>query len=240
VRLRTLSVVNDADVLDLDPVATEQLRVAGKSWDGNDLEPAERLDGEIEGTFGTLEHRVLADTDHERPMFDVLRYAGDAGIVFRAGTIDVVAMIAYGIVETRDRHVSGGPPGCDRRARRAGAGSRGSGADDEARPHRELAEWGGRESPAVAQETATEVKADAAALESDTPPKRTTGKKKSTARRRATHHRSGRPRRRSPPWTDGHFVRGVFATMRSTSNLPSRFLSSRMRWTNCDSWWPFS
>jgi hypothetical protein len=60
-RLRTLEVVRDADVLDLGPVAEEQLRIAGKSWDGVDREPEERLDGEIEGSFaGTLERRVLA------------------------------------------------------------------------------------------------------------------------------------------------------------------------------------
>jgi hypothetical protein len=42
-------------VLDLGPIAEEQLRIAGRTWDGLDLEPEERLDGEREDTFaGTL------------------------------------------------------------------------------------------------------------------------------------------------------------------------------------------
>jgi hypothetical protein len=105
-RLRTVSIAKDADVLDLGPVAEEQLRLAGKSWDGVDLAPEERLDGELEGSFaGTLERRVLADTDApgDSPLFDVLSFAGDSGVVFEAGTTNVVALIAYHKVEMRDR-----------------------------------------------------------------------------------------------------------------------------------------
>jgi hypothetical protein len=99
-------VVKDADVLDLGAVAEEQLRLAGKSWDGVDLPPEERLDGELEGSFaGTLEHRVLADAERpgDLPMFDVLLFAGDAGVVFRAGTVDRVGFVADGRVEMADR-----------------------------------------------------------------------------------------------------------------------------------------
>ena len=105
-RLRALSVASDADVLDLGPVAEEQLRLAGKSWDGADLAAEERLDGELEGSFaGTLERHVLADADApgETPLFDVLLFADDAGVVFAAGTTKVVALIAYRKVEMRDR-----------------------------------------------------------------------------------------------------------------------------------------
>jgi hypothetical protein len=99
------TVVRDADVLDLGPIADEQLRLAGRSWDGVDLAPEERLDGEVEGSFaGTLERRVLANTD-EKELFDVLRFADDAGVVFRAGTAEIVALIAYGRVEMRDARV---------------------------------------------------------------------------------------------------------------------------------------
>jgi hypothetical protein len=104
-RLRTVSVAKDADVLDLGTVAEEQLRIAGLTWDGADLAPEERLDGEIEGSFaGTLERRVLADASAgaDRPLFDVMSFAGDSGVVFRAGSTQVVALIAYGRVETRD------------------------------------------------------------------------------------------------------------------------------------------
>jgi hypothetical protein len=105
-RLRTLSIARDADVLDLGPIAEEQLRLAGKSWDGADLAPEERLDGEVEGSFaGTVARRVLADADapDETPLFDVLSFAGDSGVVFAAGTTNVVALIAYHKVEMKDR-----------------------------------------------------------------------------------------------------------------------------------------
>jgi hypothetical protein len=105
-RLRTLAVVKDADIFDLGSVAGEQLRIAGKAWDGRDLEPEERLDGEIEGSFaGTLEHHAFADADSssEVPLFDVLLYAGGAGSIFRAGTTDLIGAIADTTVEMKDR-----------------------------------------------------------------------------------------------------------------------------------------
>ena len=105
-RLRVLSVANDADILDLGEVAEAQLRFAGKSWDGRDLPAEERLDGEIEGSFaGTVERRVLGDADApgDVALFDVLLFAEDSGVVFAAGTTSVVALIAYGTVEMRDR-----------------------------------------------------------------------------------------------------------------------------------------
>jgi hypothetical protein len=105
-RLRTLSVAKDADVLDLGAIAEQQLHLAGKSWDGADLAPEERLDGEREDSFaGTLERHVLADAEApgETPLFDVLLFAGDSGVVFAAGTTNVVALIAYRRIETRDR-----------------------------------------------------------------------------------------------------------------------------------------
>ncbi|HEY8072576.1 MAG TPA: hypothetical protein VIF62_00660 [Labilithrix sp.] len=102
-RLVTLASVRDADVLDLGRVAEEQLRIAGTSWDGLDLEPEERLDGEREDSFaGTLEHRVLADAETNAPVYDVLLYAEQAGVVFEAGTTNLVARIADGHIEARD------------------------------------------------------------------------------------------------------------------------------------------
>jgi hypothetical protein len=107
-RLRTLSVAKDADVLDLGPLAEEQLRLAGKTWDDADLAPEDRLDGELADSFaGTLERHVLADADApgETPLFDVLLFAEDSGVVFAAGTTKVVALIAYRKVEMRDRRM---------------------------------------------------------------------------------------------------------------------------------------
>jgi hypothetical protein len=107
-RLRTISVTRDADILDLGPVAEEQLRIAGMSWDGADLAPEDRLDGEIEGSFaGMLERRVLADANaaDATPLFDVLLFAEDSGVVFASGSTTVSALIAYRKVEMRDRRV---------------------------------------------------------------------------------------------------------------------------------------
>ncbi|HVJ88674.1 MAG TPA: hypothetical protein VM580_02655 [Labilithrix sp.] len=106
-RLRTVSLVRDADIFDLGPFAEEQLRLAGRTWDGADLSAEERLDGESPGSFaGTLEHRVLAEASPNAanaPLFDVLLYADNAGSIFRAGTTELVGAIAYGVVEMKDR-----------------------------------------------------------------------------------------------------------------------------------------
>jgi len=103
--LAIVSVTRDADLFDLGSVAEEQLRLTGKAWDGQDLAPEERLDGEIEGSFaGSLEHRVLADASDSsaRPLYDVVLHDGGNGIVFHAGTTRVAAMLADGVVEIRD------------------------------------------------------------------------------------------------------------------------------------------
>ncbi len=97
--------MRDADVLDEGPVAEEQLRIAGKRWDGRDLEPEQWLDGEIDGSFaGTLERHVLVDADASEhvPLFDVLLYAEAEGAIFRAGTLELVGAYSDGAVEMRD------------------------------------------------------------------------------------------------------------------------------------------
>lgn len=107
-QLHVLSDLRDADVLDLGDVAEEQLRILGKSWDGADLDAFERLDGELDGSFaGTLRHRVVGGDggDAVQPLYDVLTHGDGSGIVFRAGTPRVFAMIADGLVETRDVRV---------------------------------------------------------------------------------------------------------------------------------------
>jgi hypothetical protein len=106
--LTALPKVTDADILDLGPLAEEQLRVAGRSWDGEDLSAEERLDGEREGSLaGTFERRVLVDARVEPavPVFDVVSFAGDSGVVFRAGSATPVGWIADGKVEVRERHL---------------------------------------------------------------------------------------------------------------------------------------
>jgi hypothetical protein len=102
--LKTIAIVKDADIFDLGDFAEEQIRIAGKSWDGRDLAAEERLDGEVEGSWaGTLEHRVLADAASNAPLFDVLLYGGDAGSIFRASTTELVGAIAGTTVEMKDR-----------------------------------------------------------------------------------------------------------------------------------------
>jgi hypothetical protein len=105
-RLSTVSVVKDADVFDLGAVAEEQLRIAGRSWDGRDLAAEARLDEEVDGSFaGTFERRVLVDAESPSgaPLFDVLLYAGDSGAIFRAGTTELVGAVSGAIVEMSDR-----------------------------------------------------------------------------------------------------------------------------------------
>lgn len=101
-RLETLHSAHDADVLDLGALVEEQLRVAGKTWDGQDLEPWDRLDGEREDSFaGTLERRVVGE--HGKPLYDLILFGEGSGVFFRAGTTDVLGVIAEHRVETTDR-----------------------------------------------------------------------------------------------------------------------------------------
>lgn len=101
-RLTTLESVRDADVLDLGDLAEAQLRVAGKAWDGQDLDAFERLDGEREDSFaGTLERRVLGEGG--KPLYDVLLFGEGAGVFFRAGSTKVLGVIADHRIETTDR-----------------------------------------------------------------------------------------------------------------------------------------
>ncbi len=81
----------------------EQIEKACATWDGLSLPLAARLaEGGGERSFaGNIEHRTLDDVDG-MPQFDVVLLHGDSGAVFRAGTTDVLATIAYGKVEVRD------------------------------------------------------------------------------------------------------------------------------------------
>ncbi|MFO0738464.1 MAG: hypothetical protein U0270_21395 [Labilithrix sp.] len=101
-RLTTIDSARDADVLDLGDLAESQLRIAGKTWDGQDLEAFDRLDGEREDSFaGTLERRVLGENG--RPLYDVLLFGEGSGVFFRSGTTQVLGVIADHCVETTDR-----------------------------------------------------------------------------------------------------------------------------------------
>ena len=101
-RLTTIDSARDADVLDLGDLAEPQLRIAGKTWDGQDLEAFDRLDGEREDSFGG--HARAPRPRRERPA--PLRRAplrGGSGVFFRSGTTQVLGVIADHCVETTDR-----------------------------------------------------------------------------------------------------------------------------------------
>jgi hypothetical protein len=115
-RLATLGSARDADVLDLGDLAEQQLRIAGRTWDGQDLDAFERLDGERDDSFaGSLERRVLGEG--KEPLYDVILFGDGAGVIFRANTVTVLGVIADHRVETTDRPARlalevalGGPP----------------------------------------------------------------------------------------------------------------------------------
>jgi hypothetical protein len=80
---------------ELSPTQKEQLRLAGKLYDGNDLDPAERLSPEREpgpdggGFAGFLE---LWDLEEDgEPRYEAFLYVVDSGTVFRRGTTEIVA-----------------------------------------------------------------------------------------------------------------------------------------------------
>jgi hypothetical protein len=115
-RLTVLDSVRDADVLDVGELAEQQVRIAGKTWDGQDLDAFERLDGEREDSFaGALERRVLGEAG--KALYDVILFGDGAGVFFRAGTTSVLGVIADHRIETTDRparlaleRALGGPP----------------------------------------------------------------------------------------------------------------------------------
>lgn len=100
--LEARETTRDADVLFLGEVVEEQLRQVGLAWDGVDLAAEERLDGERPDAFTDVIHRVLA-APGGAPLFDVLVHDEGSGLIFRAGTAQIVGAVADGIVEMKDR-----------------------------------------------------------------------------------------------------------------------------------------
>ena len=87
---------------DLSPVERDQLRAAGKFYDGNDSPAEHRLsDGEHEGSlYNTELWKVRLGDEH---VIDAWFYQGDSGTYFRAGTTDDVAMVIQGGLECEDK-----------------------------------------------------------------------------------------------------------------------------------------
>lgn len=91
---------------DLSAVQIEQLRAAGKAYDGEDLPAEARLAGdapfETEGSFlGSCQlWRVVRGDEH---VYDAWLYMVDSGSFFRAGTTEEVAGIVQCGLECPDR-----------------------------------------------------------------------------------------------------------------------------------------
>jgi len=81
-------------VEELSPMEREQLRVAGKFYDGDDRPVEDRLaGGVVEGDgslFDTELWKVVDGRDH---LYDAWFYMSDSGTFFRAGTTEDVAMV---------------------------------------------------------------------------------------------------------------------------------------------------
>ncbi len=86
-----------ATVEDLDAIGREQLRVCGQRWDGEDLPAEQRLfptdDLAIETNFYLKMLAVWDVLDGAAHVYDAWFYAVDSGVIFRAGTTDVVCVV---------------------------------------------------------------------------------------------------------------------------------------------------
>jgi len=81
---------------ELDALGREQLRICGERWDGLDLPAEERLfraDFENETNFYTRLLTRWDVLDGDARAYDAWLYAVDSGVVFRAGTTDVVCIV---------------------------------------------------------------------------------------------------------------------------------------------------
>lgn len=94
------------DAAQLSPLDREQLRIAGRGYDQQDLEAEARLadDNSEQSFLGHLELRSIADTEGE-PWLDAVLFAVDSGVLFRAGTIEELGWVSQGGVSLRDDDV---------------------------------------------------------------------------------------------------------------------------------------
>jgi hypothetical protein len=102
VALVVTKIAKPRSVKELSPVAREQLRIAGKGYDEQDLDAAARLadDGEETSFRGFFEVRTIVDAEG-KPAYDMLVYMVDAGSIFEAGTTREIGGISQGGVVLR-------------------------------------------------------------------------------------------------------------------------------------------
>lgn len=101
--------MDEREIIDaggLSPIEREQLRAAGRLYDGEDLDAEARLadDGDDEASFrGFCSLWRVVDGDKTR--FDAWFYQVDSGTFFRAGTTEVAAEIVQFGLECDDPEV---------------------------------------------------------------------------------------------------------------------------------------
>ena len=96
-------VVRPSRLEQLSPAEQQQVESTGKSWDGASLPAAARMaDDGTDSVLPSLEHWTIDDEDGV-PQLEIVRHHGDSGAIFRAGTTDVIGIIAHGTVELADR-----------------------------------------------------------------------------------------------------------------------------------------
>jgi hypothetical protein len=104
VDLRCTEFFKPARIDDLTEVQREQLRLAGKAWDGKDLAAEDRLaeDGGESSFTGLVQFRTLADMEG-KPLFDALLYMGDSGSIYKTGTTERIGSVREGTLDIPDR-----------------------------------------------------------------------------------------------------------------------------------------
>jgi hypothetical protein len=99
--------VKPKSVADLDAIAQEQLRIAGRGYDGHDLPAEERLarNGEETSFAKFVELRTVVDAARV-PLYDLWIYMFDSGSIFAAGTTREIGAISQGGVVLREPNVA--------------------------------------------------------------------------------------------------------------------------------------
>lgn len=95
-----------SSVEELSPMEREQLRTAGKFYDGDDRPPEDRLAGGVQEGDGSLfDTELWKVVDGDRHLYDAWLYMGDSGTFFRAGTTEDVAMVIQSALECEDPEI---------------------------------------------------------------------------------------------------------------------------------------
>src|SRR6187397_1834186 len=89
-----------SSIEELSPMERDQLRTAGKFYDGDDRPAEDRLaSGVQEGDGSLFDTELWKVVDGDRHLYDAWLYMGDSGTFFRAGTTYDVAMVIQSCLE---------------------------------------------------------------------------------------------------------------------------------------------